>query len=169
MFSHCASGVKCAWRDGNLQWEGERWLQVLGAVFCSQDSGIATQAVTPASKEETLCTLFSLGSRFQYLCALTNSVFVRSWLPSLPSRRDIAPPLPPRTSEDLPGVLQQSYYSYLSHLHSGGKQQSPHIWTRVQSPKRLPKEEEAQKENCGDHQKPSVAQQIKGFLAAKQV
>lgn len=55
------------------------------------------------------------------------------------------------------------------HLCSCGKQQSPHICTRVQTPKELPKEEEAQKENCGDHQQPSVAQQIKGFLVAKQV
>lgn len=43
MFSHCASGVKYSRRDGNLQWEGER-VQVLGAVFCSQDSGAAIQA-----------------------------------------------------------------------------------------------------------------------------
>lgn len=47
---HTASGVKYAWRDGNLHWKGERWLQVLGTVSCSQDSGIAIQAVTPARR-----------------------------------------------------------------------------------------------------------------------
>lgn len=168
MFSHCASGVKNAWRDSNLLQEGERWLQVLGAVLCNQDSGIAIQAVTPASKEE-LGTLLPLGRRFQYLWALTKSMFVGPLLPSRPHRRDISPSLPQGPQRSCQDFCTNHTPLTSVSLHSGGKQQSPHICTRVQTPEELPKEEEARKENCGNHQHPSSAQQIKGFLVAKQV
>lgn len=64
--------------------------------------------------KEELGTLLPLGRRFQNPCAVTNSMFVRPWLPS---------------------------------LHPG------EILLLL----------------CGDHQQPSVVQQIKGFQVAKQV
>lgn len=167
MYSHCASGVKYAWRDSNLLWEGERWFQVLSAEFCSQDSGTAIQAVSPASKRSLACCFLLVGDFRIFVHLLTACLSDPGCKHCHPGEilLFLCPQGPQRTCLD---SCSNHITPTSVHLHSGGEQQSPHICARVQTPKELPKEEEARKENCGDHQHLSVVQQIKGLLAAKQ-
>lgn len=117
MLPHCASDVKYDCRDGNLLWKGGRWArgcghrQIQGSVlqpgllWCHSGSSCYL-------REVSLTHCFLLVGGLNSFVHLVNSMFVRLWLLSFPSRRDIlsfpTPCLSPSTSEDLPGRLYQS-------------------------------------------------------------
>lgn len=179
MLPHSVLGFKCAWGDGNLLWKGERWARGCGrrpmrssarqpGLWCSHPGSHSHLGEESLTHSSLLVRGFSSFVHLLIVCLSDPGCHCSHPGEIFPPSLLSAPCLSPGTSEELPGSLYQSWHSWHRASPLWWKAAEPMLLL-VQTWKELPRQRKQAKKTVGDRcHHPSLAEQAKGLLVAKQ-